>query len=784
MKKTLLNILFILSFGTTLLNAQSVGLVLSGGGAKGLSHIGVMKALEENNIPIDYVCGTSMGAIVGALYSIGLSPDEMLALFRSSEFESWYKGMPEQAYATYFYRDEPSPKMFSFSFARKKNPVQEFDMLGNPVKYNKWKIDLPTSLVSPYPMDLAVMQIFASPSSACKYDFDSLMVPFFCVASDIVRKQPFVMRKGDLGASVRASMTYPFYFKPITIDSTLLFDGGFYNNFPWDIMEKEYNPDYIIGVKCVLGELKLDEEDIVTQVTNMLMVQTDYDIPPDKGVVIGKKYPYGIMDFNKVDEIVEAGYQNALPYIAELKKKIKREVTQEQLDSMRLAFRMKCKEIRFYKNLEISDNLNETESHFVDRTIRNDKVEDFDFNQFKRGYYRVIASNTVKTFYPSYAERDDSLFTLKLKVTKASPFGVDIGGNISSSSLNQGYVGASYTHMARNPWKVSLGFNLGKYYKGADVKWRHDIGVRPLAFYDAQLVVHQFDFYNGNQNLFSPDKIPNNVQRREGFLKIGIATPLSMKRNMLIRLDFVAGKEQFRYFPVDNFTVNDTPDKTQINIVSPSVSIQRNTHNYILYPTEGRKEHLSVRYTFGTEGHDPGTTSFYHNQIRGIRHNMLSFKFQMESYVKLWNFLRLGYLIDLTLSGKNEMSDYISSLLYMPAFEPIPHSKSLLLKNYRANSYLGMGLSPVVLFTKTFYLHTNISYFQPYQQIYATEEGKYEYSKRLPAGGIIANMGLVWQSPVGPVSFSASYYQRGEYNKWYPQLNIGFLLFKKKALED
>ncbi|MEF9931723.1 MAG: patatin-like phospholipase family protein, partial [Bacteroidales bacterium] len=77
-----------------------------GGGAKGLSHIGVIKALEENNIPIDYICGTSMGAIIGGLYSIGYSPDEMLALFRSPEFESWYKGMTEQAYATYYYMDE------------------------------------------------------------------------------------------------------------------------------------------------------------------------------------------------------------------------------------------------------------------------------------------------------------------------------------------------------------------------------------------------------------------------------------------------------------------------------------------------------------------------------------------------------------------------------------------------------------------------------------------------------------------------------------------------------
>ncbi len=75
------------------------------------------------------------------------------------------------------------------------------------------------------------MQLFASPSAAANYNFDKLMVPFRCVAADIANKKPFTIRKGDLGSAIRASMTFPFYFKPIMVDSTLLFDGGFYNNF-------------------------------------------------------------------------------------------------------------------------------------------------------------------------------------------------------------------------------------------------------------------------------------------------------------------------------------------------------------------------------------------------------------------------------------------------------------------------------------------------------------------------------------------------------------------------
>ena len=210
---------------STVNKTQRVGLVLSGGGAKGLSHIGVIKALEENNIPIDYICGTSMGAIVGGLYAIGYTTDEMIELFAGKEFDSWSRGEPEYEYGSFFYRDEPTPTMFSFGIGTKENKNPLPDKNGQVGSKKRVKLDLPVSFVKPYPMDLEFMRIFAPAAKASKYDFDSLMVPFFCVSSDIARKREFVSRKGDLSAAVRASMTYPFFFKPITIDSTLMVDS-------------------------------------------------------------------------------------------------------------------------------------------------------------------------------------------------------------------------------------------------------------------------------------------------------------------------------------------------------------------------------------------------------------------------------------------------------------------------------------------------------------------------------------------------------------------------------
>ena len=172
-------ILLLLSFCFLLLpmlHAQKVGLVLSGGGAKGMTHIGIIRALEENNIPIDYITGTSMGAIIGSLYAMEsklaciLPADDMEALLRSEDFKRWYSGKVEPKYAYYFKKSIPTPEFFNIRFDFK-------DSLNV-------KPQLPTSMVNPIQMNLVFVELFARATAACDGDFDRLFVPFRCIASD------------------------------------------------------------------------------------------------------------------------------------------------------------------------------------------------------------------------------------------------------------------------------------------------------------------------------------------------------------------------------------------------------------------------------------------------------------------------------------------------------------------------------------------------------------------------------------------------------------------------
>ena len=210
---------------------QKVGLVFSGGGASGVSHIGVLKALEEHEIPIDYISGTSMGALVGGLYSAGYSPSEIEALFVSPQFKEWAEGILDEKYVYYLREKDDNPSLFRLKI--------DLDTL--------LETTLPTNLISPVAVDYGLMEYLAPSSAAAGNNFDELFIPFRCVASDIISKKAVVLKDGNLATAVRASMSYPFYLSPVTYQDKLLFDGGLYNNFPSDVMYEDFFPDYIIG---------------------------------------------------------------------------------------------------------------------------------------------------------------------------------------------------------------------------------------------------------------------------------------------------------------------------------------------------------------------------------------------------------------------------------------------------------------------------------------------------------------------------------------------------------
>lgn len=214
---------------------KRVGLVLGGGGAKGAAHIGVLKVLEEAGIPIDYIAGTSMGAIVGGLYAVGYSANEIDSLVNRQDWNLLLSDRVKRSNLSFPEKENSERYIISLPFGKSKEERTISGMIQGQNLLNLF-----SGLTIGYHDSL---------------DFNQLPIPFACVAVDIVKGEEHVFRGGSLPLALRASMAIPAVFSPVKLDSMILVDGGLSNNYPADIA-KAMGADIIIGVDLGTSDLK------------------------------------------------------------------------------------------------------------------------------------------------------------------------------------------------------------------------------------------------------------------------------------------------------------------------------------------------------------------------------------------------------------------------------------------------------------------------------------------------------------------------------------------------
>ena len=276
-----------------------IGLVLSGGGARGAAHIGVLKVLEELRIPIDVIAGTSMGAIVGGIYAAGSSPAELEELVTSIE---WNQAFLDR------------PPLEDLSFRRKEDNAGQ--MIKFDAGFHEGKLTLPLGLIQGQNLNFILKSRLLH--TAALRDFDRLPIPFRAVAADIETGEPAVLGSGDLAQAMRASMSIPGVFAPVEIDGRLLVDGGIADNLPVDVA-KAMGADRIIAVN--IGTLRRSREDltsammITTQVMTILIQKnTDAQIGTLGATDILLQPPMGSIgssDFVRAPEAIRIGEREA-----------------------------------------------------------------------------------------------------------------------------------------------------------------------------------------------------------------------------------------------------------------------------------------------------------------------------------------------------------------------------------------------------------------------------------------------------------------------------------------
>lgn len=747
---------------------QTVGVVLGGGGARGLAHLGVLRALEEANIPIDYICGTSMGAIVGGLYASGYSLEEISNLFYSEEFQYWVSGKIEDEYTYYYKKKSHSAKVVSFSFDTEDN----------------FKLQIPASVVDPIQMDYAFMEIFSGATKVANSNFDSLMIPYFCVAADIESSKASILREGDLGLAIRASMSFPFMFEPIKIDGKIMFDGGMYNNFPAKEMLENYNPDIVIGVKVAGNFAPPKEGDIRSYIENMLTQDTDYQIDCQSAVLIEPNLTgISIMQFDKMKECERLGYEAAEAKIKEIREFLIDSISKDELTNKRKTFNDRKPNLAV-KVISVQGVDGGKKKYVSNSILQGLSQSKLSTRNLKKNYIALYADNNIKDIQPSlYFNNFFDAYVLNLNVKTQSLLNLDLGGHISTSPTSFIYAGLSYNFLNRNAYYINLNTYLGRYYNSLGVKGKIDLSFKTPFYVEVEGNLNNWNYYRLKKGILSYSPI-NYIEQLEKNVQISFGMPIEIKDVFYAKIGF--GEVEDKYFNREYITSVDTNDKTVFKNFAFSLNHEYNSLDAWQYPTKGYYQKISFQYVNGRERFYQGSTSEHSNDFK--KHNWVQISARSRMHIPMNNFYTLGLRADVFYSFQDLFSTYKSSLLNAGSYSPTIETYTNYMPEYRANQYAAMGMENIFAIDNVFGLNLSARIgtylYLPFRQIETLGNDNPFYGAPFQKLYFIANTSFVARTPIGPFNLTFSYHQRdGKQSPWGISFGFGFVIFNNRNIE-
>jgi len=739
---------------------QKIGLVLSGGGATGIAHVGVLKALEERHIPIDFIVGTSAGALVASMYACGYSPKEIEAYVLSEPFQLMVRGELESEKKFYFFDDSNTSSMFNIPFS-KDSILQK---------------SIPMSFVDPRYFDVEMLRILGRTSASVGNDFNQLFIPFRCVASDVVKKESVVFSNGNLNESVRASMTFPLYLNPIRINGVLYFDGGLYDNFPLNVMYEQFQADFIIGSNVTKNEIKANENDFFGMISSMMTTPTNYDLPCQDGIIIEPKTKVGTFDFEDVQQAIDDGYRATLLKLDSLERFISVRENPDSLAIKRAAFRGQIQPIRV--SSVITEPINKNEFKYANKFIlptRSHRI--LDESELMKRYFRLASTPQIDFLYPNFELKPNGTFQLKLKVKKSKEFRADFGGLISSRAVNTGYFNLSYRSIGRVAHKIDAESYFGKFYGSLRANYEMVVpSTFPISI-NGYFTLNRWDYFRSFATFFEDVK-PSFLVQNEVYGGIKMKLPLGNNARWTMDARYFSLEDD--YYQSNQFTNKDTADYTRFYGTSLSLEYTKNSLNKKQFATEGHFFQVKARYVNGYERTVPGTTSILKDTVERA-HQWLSLQAEFQSYFLKNGPFHIGFHGKTVINSQSLFANYTATLLSMPAFNLIPDMQTFFLPEYRATQYVGLGTNIIFEIMNKLEYRLDVYYFQPIVQLQQNPDGTIQYGKPLQAQSMVASSSLLYDTPIGPVRATLNYFSKQE-NPLFFQLSFGYVLFNERAV--
>jgi NTE family protein len=381
--------------------APKIGLVLSGGGAKGMAHIGALKVIEEAGVKIDYIGGTSMGAIVGALYASGYTASELDSIFRNIDFNKLISDNLPRGVKT-FYEKENSER-----YAIK-------------LPFDNFKIAIPSAYSGGQNIYHELVRYLYHVKDI--NDFSELPIPFVCIATDVETGEEVLLNNGYLPEAIMASGTLPSLFEPLTVNGKVLIDGGVVNNYPIEEVKK-MGADIIIGVDVQHGlrdrNALLSATEILLQINNYRAAEymieksrlTDIYIKPNM-------QEFSVMDFYLDNQIIKKGEIAARDKFVDLKK-----IAASQRREKKIVKPIAPVDSLMITRLIIRDNNNRYTRGYVKGKLRFKLGDKATFEKLQQGISNLAATGNFKTIrYQLLSDGDGEDLILKLDETQNNTF--------------------------------------------------------------------------------------------------------------------------------------------------------------------------------------------------------------------------------------------------------------------------------------------------------------------------------------------------------------------------
>ena len=564
-------LLIIIAYSSFAQQPPRIGLVLSGGGAKGIAHIGVLKVLEEYGIQPDYITGTSMGSIIGGLYSLGYSAEELETLVLSQNWdEVLFDFVPRNSISL---EEKESDGRYALTF-----PIKG---LG---------VSLPKGLVAGQNISQLITRLTVSAHQTT--DFRKLPIPFLCIATNIETGEPVVLDSGFLPEAIRASMSIPSMFTPVLYEDNLLVDGGLVRNFPVSDCRK-MGANFIIGIDVGTGlQTRDDLTSLVSIMEQAISFQGAHSTQKEQGLcnilIIPDVEDYGITDFQKADSLIALGEiaaRKVIDQLIELKKELPETIATPAI-TKRTVSRIFIKKIKI-KGLEmVSKNL-------VMGKLRIKENAWTDINKIDDAITQIYGSRYFeRVIYKLQPLPEGSLLTIIVleKSTSVFRFGIHYDTDLKATML----LNTTFRNLVFQGSKVSIDARLGenkgfRWNEFIHTGWKPGFGLGWDVYYDQ----FTFNLYNAQGEKVALFNVKNTGTVMD------LKTIFSNNFALGVTADIGIVNVTSDFSPVD-WEINDQKSKW-LRISSFFLSDSRNK---AAYPSEGSRIFMEVK-SFFSDVDDP-----------------------------------------------------------------------------------------------------------------------------------------------------------------------------------